>query len=39
MLWCDLAFPVVEVAVKRYFVDVERGVLPFHIEEFTRRFG
>ena len=35
--WDDLAFPVVETTLKRYFRDVRRGTFPFHIEDVTTR--
>jgi len=35
--WDDLAFPVVEMTLKRYYQDARRGTFPFHIDDVTRR--
>ena len=35
--WDELAFPVVETTLQRYFRDVQRGTFPFHIEDVTAR--
>ena len=35
--WDDLAFPVVEMALKRYYDDARRGSFPFRIDDVTRR--
>ena len=35
--WEELAFPVVEMTLKRYFRDAQRGLFPFHIEDVTTR--
>jgi ADP-ribose pyrophosphatase YjhB (NUDIX family) len=37
--WDDLAFPVVETTLKRYYRDLRRGdgAFPFHIEDITTR--
>ena len=35
--WDDLAFPVNETTLQRYFQDARRGTFPFHIEDITKR--
>ena len=35
--WDELAFPVIETTLKRYFQDVRRGEFPFHIDDVTTR--
>jgi ADP-ribose pyrophosphatase YjhB (NUDIX family) len=35
--WDELAFPVVEISLKRYFDDARQGTFPFHIEDVTTR--
>jgi ADP-ribose pyrophosphatase YjhB (NUDIX family) len=35
--WDELAFPVVEMTLRRYFRDARRGEFPFHIEDVTAR--
>ena len=35
--WDDLAFPVVEMTLKRYYRDARRGTFPFHIDDVTKR--
>ena len=35
--WEELAFPVVEMVLRRYFEDAKRGAFPFHIGDVTRR--
>jgi ADP-ribose pyrophosphatase YjhB (NUDIX family) len=35
--WDELAFPVVETTLRRYYRDVPGGEFPFHIEDITAR--
>jgi ADP-ribose pyrophosphatase YjhB (NUDIX family) len=35
--WDELAFPVVEMTLQRYFRDARQGLCPFHIEDVTTR--
>jgi ADP-ribose pyrophosphatase YjhB (NUDIX family) len=35
--WDDLAFPVVEMVLNRFYRDARQGEFPFHIDEVTRR--
>ena len=37
--WDDLAFQVVEMALKRYYRDARRGTFPFHIDDVIPRMS